>query len=288
MEHRRHWNRTDIFLAVALMALGGFATREVWADMWSVAWHDEENSYMLLAPFVAIWLAWIRRDRLRFVSPSRSLWGPVAICVGWIFISLGQRWDVDLAMHSGALIIVLGAGLAVLGREVAVAFAPAGLALIFLLPTPGTVRQQIALPLQAISAHAAQYLLDVIGVAAIRDGHLLRVNGNEVAIAEACNGMRMVSALALVTFVFVFSTPMRHRVRIGFLVLSPLVALSVNIVRLVPTALFFGYASPRTAEMFHSASGWLMLLFALLLLWIVLQILRLLEVSVTPYAASAT
>ncbi|MFG0329801.1 MAG: exosortase/archaeosortase family protein [Phycisphaerales bacterium] len=288
MNRRRRWNATDLFLALTLATLGVLATREVWADIWRLATRDEENSYVLLAPFVAFWLGWIRRDRLRFVAPSRSLLGPAMIVIGWVLSTQGHRLEVDIAWHFGALLIVLGGALSVLGRDAARAVAPALLALLFLLPTPGTIRQQIAIPLQAASAQAAEYLLDLIGVAVVRDGNLLRINGNEVAVAEACNGMRMVSALALVTFAFVFSTPMRHRIRAVFLVLSPLVALLVNIIRLVPTALFYGYASPATAESFHTASGWIMLVIALGLLWTALEVLRWLEVPLTPYAAPQT
>ncbi len=117
-------------------------------------------------------------------------------------------------------------------------------------------------------------------------GNVLLINGREVAVAEACNGMRMVSALLLVSYAFVFSMPMRQGVRLVILAASPIVALLCNVIRLVPVVLFYGYASDSTADFFHDASGWIVLLIALGLLWSFLSLLRWIEIPVTPYAVA--
>ena len=150
-------------------------------------------------------------------------------------------------------------------------------------PAPFTLRLAIADPLQEISAKIAHFGMELFGVAVAREGNVLLVNGFEVAVAEACNGMRMVAALALVSFAFVFSVPMRNSVRIGILAISPLVAIVCNVIRLVPTALLYGYANHDVADTFHDLSGWLMLFVALGILWGVVSILRWVEIPVAPY-----
>ena len=125
-----------------------------------------------------------------------------------------------------------------------------------------------------------------MGVAVERTGNALRVNGREVFIAEACNGMRMVSALALVSFAFIFSVPMGNRVRVLILLVSPVVAVLVNILRLIPTVLFYGYAEAEWASAFHDLSGWLGLVVAFVVLWGFLSMLRWLEVPIAPYAVA--
>lgn len=286
MSIRSQWRFRDGVVAGILVLSAVGATWQIWVDIWHIGTRSEENSYILLAPAVVIWLAWLRRDRLPYVSPQHSVLGPVAILLGWWLARFGQQWEYDIFYHFGGLLIVCGAGYSVLGWQVTKAWAPAFLALLFLLPTPGIVRQQIALPLQTVSAQATEYLLDLFGVAAIREGNVLKINGYEVAIAEACNGMRMVSSLALVTFAFVFSTPMRNSLRVLFFVVSPLIALLVNILRLLPTVLAYGYASTSFADTFHALSGWLMLLLALSLLWVLLSLLRWLEIPLSPYVAA--
>ena len=95
----------------------------------------------------------------------------------------------------------------------------------------------------------------------------------EVEIAEACNGMRMVFALVLVSFTFAFGTPLRWYVRLLVVAASPVSAIFCNLVRLVPTVWLFGY-HPSVANGFHDYSGWLMLPIAFLLLMAIVRLLR--------------
>jgi exosortase len=185
--------------------------------------------------------------------------------------------------HLAALGFVLGAVVAVLGLRLVMLFKPSLIAMLFFLPVPGRLRQEIALYLQEWSARIVEVMLDLFGVQVLRAGNSLTVNGVEVAIAEACNGMRMVSALAIVTIAFVFSVPMRREVRLLFLAASPVIALVVNVIRLVPTVLMYGYRSADAADTFHDMSGWGVLVVAIGLLYGMLALLRWLEVPISPY-----
>jgi len=185
------------------------------------------------------------------------------------------------------VLMLVGAWLSVLGPSVFQAFLPAAASLIFLLPVPGRIRAPIALELQRDSALVTEWFLQLFGFPVERAENLLLVNGHEIAVAEACNGMRMVSALGLVTFAFVFSYPMRNSVRLFILVLSPLIALIVNVTRLTPTVLMYGYAKIDVADVFHEASGWVMLFVGIAILYGILWLLRWLQVPISPrYALS--
>jgi exosortase/archaeosortase family protein len=105
-------------------------------------------------------------------------------------------------------------------------------------------------------------------------GNVLIVNGQQIAVAEACNGLRMVWGLILVTYAFAFSIPLRPLTRTVLLVLSPFVALLCNIIRLVPTAALYGYADRELADQFHDISGWVMLPIAFIGLLITIRLLR--------------
>ena len=280
------WRKTDWALLVVLFALGLAATWATWVEIFTEAVRNEENSHILMALPVAAWIIWLRRGRLRMCKPHWSLLGPACILGGVILERIGLTGAIELFRHGGALLIVVGAVLTVLGRKFLMQFLPAFAALAFLMPVPGRIRSQIAIPLQNVSAQASQFLLDLFGVASARNGNLLTINGNDVAVAEACNGMRMVAALALIAFAFIFSVPMRNHVRLVLLVVSPLVAVVVNIVRLVPTVLLYGYSDAGTADLFHDLSGWAVLVLALAMLWGVLSLMRWIEVRIDPYPVS--
>ena len=66
----------------------------------------------------------------------------------------------------------------------------------------------MALPLQGATVLVTQRLFELAGMQLERSGNLLTINGVNVAIAEACNGMRMVFALVIVSYAFAFGTPL--------------------------------------------------------------------------------
>lgn len=284
MARGTEWRFGDGLGLAALLALAVAAAWPAWRDIVSIGLSNPEQSHILLALPLVLWLGWLRRGRVRRHGPRWSLWGTGVAIVGAAAFVAGPRAGLDLLWHLGAVVMAAGAIVSVVGVRFAAAFFPSLLGLAFFLPVPGTVRQEIAQPLQAASAVAAEFALDTMGVAVERTGNALRVNGVEVVIAEACNGMRMVSALALVSFAFIFSVPMSNRIRVVILAVSPLVALIVNVARLIPTVLCFGYAGDAVASTFHDVSGWLGLVLAFGMLWAFLGTLRWLEVPVTPYA----
>jgi exosortase len=280
------WKFTDGVLLSALIALAVAVTWAPWNDVAFLAWNVEEQSHILLGIPIALWLGWVRRDRLRYAPPRRTLIGPLIVLLGWAISRWGYVQGVEIAWHGGALLIVVAAILTVVGLDFLWQFAPAFASLIFLLPVPGRIRHAIALPLQEASARVAEFFMVLIGVPVTRAGNELTIDGNVVAIAEACNGMRMVAALGLVAFAFIYTVPMRSSVRLLILAISPLIALLVNVIRLIPTALLYGYSDKHTAEVFHDLSGWGVLLVALGLLWGFLALLRWIEVPIAPYAVA--
>ena len=112
---------------------------------------------------------------------------------------------------------------------------------------------------------------------------VLSINGVEVGIAEACNGLRMVFALVLVSGAFAFGNPLRWYVRAIILIASPVSAIFCNVLRLIPTVWLYGYSSSDVAGNFHDISGWCMLLVAFLLLMVIIRLLRWALVPVACY-----
>lgn len=280
------WRPVDWALLAGLTVLGVVATWSTWVEIFTQAVRSEEDSHILMALPIAGWLVWLRRGRLRMCPPTWSLVGPGMILFGAAIEWVGVTQAVEVFRHGAALLVVVGAAVTVLGMKFVKQFMPAFAALVFLLPVPGRIRQEIAIPLQEYSAQASAFLLELFGVAVTRSGNLLQINGHDVAIAEACNGMRMVAALALISFAFIFSVPMRNHVRLLILAASPVIALAVNIVRLVPTVLMYGTGDVSLADLFHDLSGWAVLLVALGMLWGFLSILRWIEVRIDPYPVS--
>lgn len=264
----------SVAAALVLMAVAVAATAATWADIVHIALVDEESSHIMLVPIVAAWMVWIRRLRLRGCVVRGTWAGPMLILAGWAGHVAGQAYAIQALWHASAVLVVLGAAISILGVELMRRFAAAVAVLAFLIPVPGMVRQQIALPLQTATAAITQALLESFALPVERSANLLTINGVDVAVAEACNGLRMVFALVLVSYGFAFSVPLRPYVRGLIIGASPLAAIVCNVLRLGPTIWMYGFAPRDLADLFHAVGGWLMLPVALLILMSIIRALR--------------
>jgi exosortase len=277
-----------VLAAAGMGALAVWATLPAWQDIFLIAKTDEENTQIFLVPLVALYLVYVRRMRLRHCGASFRMIGPLMVATGWLIGCFGFYRGVQSLWHGGAVLIVLGCILSVLGKNVLFRFLPAIAVLVFLVPVPVRIRLAIAIPLQQWTAVVSQKALELLGVLNTEVvGNGLKVNNHPVNIAEACNGVRMVFALVMVSYTFGFAMPLRNGVRALILLASPLAAILCNVARVVPTVLMVGYASESTAERFHAITGWLMLPLAFLLLYGIIQILRWALIPVTRYTLAA-
>lgn len=271
---RYGWSAGQMAALLVLSLLAVLAGWTQWVDIFTIAWRDEEASHILLVPLIVAWLVWVRRVRFRRSPPRFSWVGPALIAAGWVLAWVSFRTAFQAGWHGGAVLMLVGAVASVVGVQVLANFAPAVLLMAMLIPVPGRLRLMIAGPLQTASAEVTRVVLEAMGQWVERSGNLLVINDQAVAVHEACNGMRMVFALVLVSYAFAFTVPLRNSVRLAILLLSPVAALICNVIRLTPTVLLYGYAEESTADMFHDISGWAMLPIAFLMLMGITRLLR--------------
>lgn len=273
-------------LAVFLVAVAVAAAWNAWSDLLFIARKDEESSHIFIVPLAFVWMIFARRQSLPSSRPVGQWIGPAFIALGWILWSGGYRFDVQVFWHGGAVLMAVGAALTLLGMDVLIKLWPAFVVLVFLVPVPGFIRQEIAGPMQTVTAQATQSVAELFGMNVERWGNTLAINGTQIAVAEACNGMRMVFTLLLVSYTFAFITPLRGYVRFLIIAASPLTAIVCNVLRLVPTVWVYGRFSRPTADAFHDLSGWIMLVVGFLMLTGLVRLLRWLMIPVAPASLS--
>jgi len=270
--------------AAGVMALAAILTHyTAWADIAGIAYNDEEDSHIFLVPVVVAALIWVRARRFRNCRPGGGVVGLAILLAGVVISAVGYHRNVQSMWHGGALLALIGAVVTVLGKDILLAFLPAFVVLLFLIPVPGRLRFQIANPLQSYTAQIMTEIFQLLGFNVVQSGNSVHINGQDVLIAEACNGMRGVFGLFLISYAFAFFVPLRGYVRFFILLASPLSALLWNVIRLIPTIYLYGYATKRTADDFHEFLGWVMLPAAFLLLMAVIAVLKWALLPVAPY-----
>jgi exosortase len=253
---------SSLLQMLVAVGLAGWIASDGLIDMASMGWSEPESSHVLLAPLVFVWLAGVRRRRLSQCS-FRGRWTGVFIMMaGWVLWRQGYHYQIQSFWHLGAVALVAGSAITFLGKDLFWKFLPAWAALVFLAPMPGRMHLYVAAPLEQVTAIMTQSVAEVLGINSSRSGNQLTVNGVNVCIVEACNGLRIVITLFMACYVFAFTRPLRWWVRMIVLAASPIVAIACNVIRLVPTLWMFGNMSHTAAERFHDLAGWGMLVLA--------------------------
>ena len=128
-------------------------------------------------------------------------------------------------------------------------------------------------------------MLEVIGIAVNRQGNVISLGqSTTLAVAEACSGLRMLTAFIVVTAAMTFLVRRPAWQKTTLLVSSVLIAVVCNIMRLCVTAILFMHTSSETAEkFFHDFAGLTMMPIAV---FILLGELWLLNKLVIPEQAS--
>ncbi|MFN3166280.1 MAG: exosortase/archaeosortase family protein [Phycisphaeraceae bacterium] len=283
--HDKTQTAARLATAAVLVLLALLAGYRAWFDIAMIGKHDPEQSQILLAIPAFALLLYFRRDALRFVPLRSSLLGLLTAGLGWGLSWYGYTHAVQSFWHLGALLMAVGAAWSVLGDRAMLVALPAIVTLVALVPVPNLLRQDIALPMQRVTAAGAEFVLVAFGFAVKRVGQTLYYDDKPITIEEACNGMRMVFALLLVCYTFVMAYRLTVFARLLLIAASPLLAIACNIVRVVPTVVIYGEYDEATGDMFHDISGWAMIVIAALML---LGLIRLLTWAEVPIYAPST
>jgi exosortase len=268
------WTPRQLALAALLLVAAILAMWSCWCDWLNISYHIEEHSHVfLVVPFGAA-IFYVNRKKFKGMGAGTSWMGPLIVGAGWLMGWYGFNRAHQSMWHFGAVMVAVGAAITVLGHGVLVRFWPVFLMLGFMVPVPNSIRLGMATPLQTAMAATVEHLFRAFGEPVGRQGNSLTINGNPVLIAEACNGLRMVFPLILVSWLFAFVTPMKNWVRLLIILLSPITALVCNVIRLIPTVLMYGYSTKEAADQFHNYSGWAMFPIAFLLLMFVVSFVK--------------
>jgi exosortase len=233
-------------------------------DMWNIWQRSDEYSAGLLVPFLAVYILWSRRQRLARVEIRPSLWGipafigAQAVRFFGLFFMFGSAERLSVVLSIASLVLLL------FGWELFRKVSTIMLFLILMLPWPNRVQAAIALPLQNWSTSSAVFCLETLGYEVVREGNVIHIGQASVAVAEACNGLRMITAFFVISGLVVLLVNRSWWEKLIVFVSSLPIALFCNTLRLTITAIAFTVLKGEYWEkIFHDFGGYAMMPLAL-------------------------
>jgi exosortase len=235
-------------------------------------WTAEANySHGFLVPFISGWLLWHRRELIASVkAPIRGRSLGIAFLVLSVLVRMFAAYFGFILAEPLAFILCIAGATALMGGLPALRWAwPAIVFLVFMIPLPGAVGGRLGGPLQHLATLGSTYALQTLGIPAVASGNLICLTHGRIGVAEACNGLGMLTTFFAVTTAAVFLLKLSAWENICVLASSVGIALLANILRIAATGVAQELIGVEFAErVFHDFAGLVMVPLALLMLGI--------------------
>lgn len=278
---RNGWSDWHLLGAVGMLTVGTVATRDVWADLWATARLHGEIGHLVLVPLVVFWLVWVRRERMRLCEPVGTWIGPLIVGVSWAMATLGDSFDVKVATHTGALGILVGCLLSVVGVDVFRRFLPAFGALLLIVPTPWAIHEHVTGPFTDFIAELGLFVYHVLGISAELRGRVMTIEGVHMPVLAAC-GAPGLKAILLAAYGFAFGQPLKWWARGIVLAATPAAAVACQVLG-APLVAWLITLDEVDPEWLSAVAGWLLLPVVFALLFGLVRLLNWASVPVQQY-----
>ena len=238
-------------------------------------WTDPDYGHGFFVPLFSALVLWRHREQLlrTEVKPANS--GLVVIIGALLLFLFGSLGAELFTSRVSLLLLLVGMVLFLAGRKAlrSVSF-PVGF-LVFMIPIPVIIYNQITFPLQLLASRLATSWLELVQIPVLRDGNILVMSNYSLEVVEACSGIRSLMTLMSLAVAYGYLVEPRHWMRYALALLMVPSAIFTNAVRIMLAGVLAHHFGPAAAEGFlHEFSGWLVFLAALAFLFVFHWILR--------------
>lgn len=191
------WRRALLCWLAVLVAMALIFSSTL-ASLWIIWDNNVAFGHCILVPFIIIWLLWMRRAELVQVRPEPYFWAllPMALVAAmWL---AGWAGRINIVQHAAFIFMLQLSVPLVFGLRVTRAVLFPLLYAAFMIPAGDQ-----AVPfLQSVTAWFCYRLLELAGVPFTADGVFIHAPNGNFQVAEACSGIRYLTAMVAVAAVY--------------------------------------------------------------------------------------
>jgi len=224
------WRRPALLLTLAALLLAFLICYRGCFQALAAEWSSSDTySHGYLVPWIALLLAWMRRDRIRSVRlrPDLAL-GSALVLAGVAAKVLG--FAAGATVVEGSSLIPLLGGILVLfgGIELLKALLLPLLYLLFMIPVWAPLIDRLTPLFRHFSAWMGVHAAGALGVPAVLDGYFIRLPQATLLVAEACSGVNYLIAVTAVGIPLAWMSFPDMRRRVVLLALGIAIAILAN------------------------------------------------------------
>ena len=243
-----------IGVALLLLAVAYWAAFEELLFRWETI---QEYSHGYFIPFIALFLAWQKKNELAELPFAGSAWGLALLLLGVLLYTVGTLSTIFIVIHYSLLVVLTGLVLTLFGWPGLRLLWPALLVLVFMIPLPNFIYQQLSGKLQLISSQIGVLIIRALGMSVYLEGNVIDLGAMKLQVVEACNGLRYLFPLMSFGFLaaYFYHAPLWQRL-VVFLSTIP-ITVFMNSFRIAVTGVLVENYGTKHAEGFlHDFEGW--------------------------------
>lgn len=232
-------------------------------------WEQAEYSHGYLIPLVAAYMALEQGRRLRDVELQPSWSGLVVLAISLGLLAIGELSALYSITHYAFLLAVLGLLLVVMGWPGArILWAPL-VFLLFMVPLPDFLYNNLSSQLQLISSAIGVALIRLFGITVFLEGNVIDLGVYKLQVAEACSGLRYLFPLMSFGFLCAFVYRGATWKRVLLFLSSIPIAILMNSLRIGVIGVLVEHQGIEAAEGFlHLFEGWIVFIACLIILFL--------------------
>lgn len=246
------------------------------------ALHNDSASHILLIPFIVGFLLYIEHrsiNRAPFDLVAALIFAlPAALLVVVALKPPAQlrSGNIPLAISILAFVLFFIAGfVAIYGRRTAARFSFSLAFLLFFVPLPDPILNRIIYFLQVGSADIAEWLFDLTGTPALRQGFVFHLPTVNIEVAQECSGIRSSVALFILALLVAHFTFSKTWKKLLFVFAGLVIMVVKNGIRIATLTILADRVNPDFLYgHLHRDGGVVFFLVGLALLWPIHWLLR--------------
>lgn len=253
---------------IVAAVLFGALFYQTFGDLAAQWWDNPDAGHGLLLAPAALWLAY-RRGLVAEATPATKLGGLVlvsAVALRFVGTLAGELFTMRFSM----VLALVGLVVFWFGVRQVVAWWLPFTVLLLAIPLPAVMTNSLAVPLQLVASKIGAGLLEWRQVPFRLNGNVIDIPGSRLFVAEACSGLRSLTALLSLGVLIGGLYLQRWPTRLALVLLAIPVAVLLNGFRVFLTAFLIFFVSPEFGQGFmHMSEGWLIFVVALAIIGLV-------------------
>lgn len=259
---------------VSALIIAAYIPTFIWMlNKWTE--HDTYYSHAFLVPFISIFIVWLKRKEFADVETKPS-------SLGWLFFFLGifihllsLPLRISFTSALSLILVLIGMILIFFGKQLFKKNIFPVFFLLFMIPLPAVVIANLSFRLKIFAASIATFLINRLGVPAVRDGSIIKTMHSYIMVEDPCSGIRSLIALISLGALMAYFSNISNAKKMFLFGCSIPIAIGSNIIRITSTSLVSEiYGTKYASGFFHDAMGILVFVFAFLGLAIIAKMLE--------------